>query len=415
MNAFENFEQSLRNTLAHLYDPAYRPPEIVWTVTGCGPHQGLEAIQMVIIRAIEDLKPAHHVPSTARSRRVYGLLFHRYVQGLTQEETAERLGITPRHLRREQPGAMHALALHLWEQSRAAERLAREERSHPTDSHLPGYRSQVKQELAALQDSAPGAVADVGEAIRSVVKLGSALTTQRGIDLEVESLQPNLVAVIHPSALRQVLLAAVRLLAQLMSSGQIALRAEQEGENVKITITGQPAATDSPLNGNFIREIVAAQGGSVEVSTEDDHISFYLELPSVDLAVLVVDDNADLIHLYRRYVVGTRYRIVHTPQGQRAFEMAEASAPDVIVLDVMLPDADGWELLAHLHEHSATRSIPVIVCSVVREEDLALALGAALYLPKPVERQQFIQALDYVLSQAAAGAPISQANNAATC
>jgi CheY-like chemotaxis protein len=415
MNAFEDFEQSVRGTLAHLYDPAYRPPEIVWTVTGCDPQQGLEAIQMAMIRAIEDLKPAHHVPSTARSRRVYGLLFHRYVQGLTQEETAERLGITPRHLRREQAGAVHALALHLWEQSRAAEKLAQEERSQPSDAQLPAYRSQVKQELAALQDSAPGAVADVGEAIHGAVKLGSALTTQRGVDLEVESLQPNLVAVIHPSALRQVLLAAVRQLAQLMSSGQIALRAEREERNVRIAITGQPAATDSPPNGNFIREIVAAQGGSVEVSAEDDRISFCMELPSVDLAVLVVDDNADLIHLYRRYVVGTRYRIVHTAQGQRVFEIVEASAPDVIILDVMLPDIDGWELLAHLHEHPATRSIPVVVCSVVREEDLALALGAALYLPKPVERQQFIQALDHVLSQAAAGAPISRANNAAAC
>jgi CheY-like chemotaxis protein len=415
MNAFEEFEQSLRDALAHLYDPTHRPPEILWTVTGCDPQQGLEAIQTLIVQAIEDLKPAPHVPPSARSRRIHGLLSYRYVQDLTQEQSAERLGITSRHLRREQPGAVHALALHLWEQSRAAEELAQEEGRQLSHAQLPGYRSQVKQELAALQESAPGAVADVGEAIGGTVKLGSALITQRGIDLEVANVQPNLVAVIHPSALRQVLLTAVRQLAQLMSSGQITLRAEREGGNVKIAITGQPAATDGPPNGNFIREILAAQGGSVEVSAEDNRISFYLELPSVDLAVLVVDDNPDLIHLYRRYVIGTRYRIVHTAQGQRVFEIVEASAPDVIILDVMLPDIDGWELLAHLHEHPATRSIPVVVCSVVREKDLALALGAALYLPKPVERQQFTQALDHVLSQAAAGAPISQANNAPTC
>jgi len=156
----------------------------------------------------------------------------------------------------------------------------------------------------------------------------------------------------------------------------------------------------------------AAQGGSVKVDLEGDCLSFSMELPSVGQVVLIVDDNADLIHLYRRYVVGTRYHIVHTAQGQRVFEIAEASSPDVIVLDVMLPDVDGWELLADLHEHSATRSIPVIVCSVIREEDLALALGAALYLPKPVERQQFLQALDQALSQAATRAPIVRANSA---
>jgi len=61
-----------------------------------------------------------------------------------------------------------------------------------------------------------------------------------------------------------------------------------------------------------------------------------------------------------------------------------------------LPDIDGWELLTNLREHPATRSLPVIVCSVVREEELALALGAARYVPKPVRRQEFIQALDQV-------------------
>jgi CheY-like chemotaxis protein len=65
----------------------------------------------------------------------------------------------------------------------------------------------------------------------------------------------------------------------------------------------------------------------------------------------------------------------------------------------MLPDVDGWNLLQDLHQHPATRSIPVIICSVVREETLALSLGAVLYLPKPVSPHQFIQALNQALSE----------------
>jgi CheY-like chemotaxis protein len=64
------------------------------------------------------------------------------------------------------------------------------------------------------------------------------------------------------------------------------------------------------------------------------------------------------------------------------------------VLDVLLPDTDGWELLTYLHEHPATRALPILVASVVHGEELALALGATAYLSKPVRRQQFIQALD---------------------
>ena len=62
--------------------------------------------------------------------------------------------------------------------------------------------------------------------------------------------------------------------------------------------------------------------------------------------------------------------------------------------------ADGWELLSHLREHPLMGSTPILVCSVVMEEELALALGADLYLPKPVERQPFIAALDRLISPA---------------
>lgn len=415
MSTFEEFKQHLRSTLAHLYDPTYRPPEDVWAATACAPQQGVEAVQAAIIQAIEDLKPAPDVPPTARGRRIYELLSCRYIQHLTQEETAERLSITPRHMRREQVEAVHALALHLWEQSRIEEIQPPE--AMTADAGPSEWRSQVKQELASLQKSAPGAVADVGETIQRARELASTLTSRYGVSLEVELAQSNLLTAIHPSALRQVLVTAISKLAPLVLAGRITLCAEREGRSVKIIITGRPTAAAGKLpDGNLIQEILDTQRGSVEVTADGDRVSFRVTLPSADkVTVLVTDDNLDLVHFYRRYTAGTRYHVVHAAQGQRLFEMIEASVPDVIVLDVMLPDIDGWELLAHLHEHHATRSIPVIICSVIQEEELALALGAALYLPKPVRRQQFIQALDQVLSQVSTRAPTVRANNAAPC
>ena len=78
----------------------------------------------------------------------------------------------------------------------------------------------------------------------------------------------------------------------------------------------------------------------------------------------------------------------------------------------MLPDADGWELLTRLREHAATASTPIIICSVVRREELALALHATLYLAKPVRRQQFIQALEQVLAPASSKTLPPPASNA---
>jgi CheY-like chemotaxis protein len=429
MAAFAAFEGHLRDMLTHLYDPAYQPPELLWKVLGGDPQQGAKAIQAAIIRAIEDLEPAPDAPPTARSRRIYELLSYRYVQDLTQERAAKRLGITPRHLRREQREAIQILARRLWEEGRmaiqhkvvaAAEAAPEGERrsTQATRADTPSlaWRSQVRQELAALQKSAPGTMSDVGETIRGSVELQSALTSKQGVQLDIEHIQPHLYAAIHPSALRQVLITAIRELVQhVPPSGQVTLRAERQEKQAQITIAGHPAVADSPPDGDLIREIVAAQGGSAEIGIGEEYISFCIELPSVDKAtVLVVDDNRDLVHFYKRYTAGTRYHIVHVAQGQSAFEAIEAFAPALIVLDVMLPDVDGWELLVRLHEHPASRAIPIVVCSVIRERDLALALGAALYLPKPVRRQEFIQALDLALHQAATRTTTVPANNAAT-
>ena len=408
----------MRDALTHLYDPAYEPPAALWEVLGGDPQQGMQGIQAAIVRAIEGLRPAPDTPPTARSIRLYELLSCRYVQDLTQEEAARRLNITARHLRREQREAVHVLARRLWEQGQARTSLP-----SPPLFPPPAWRSQVRQELAALQKSAPGTVADVAEAVQGVVELESALgtrhkrcatTSRQGVRLQAEPVPPDLYAAIHPSALRQILIAAIEELAQ-HAAGQIVLRAGRTEERVTLSIAGHLAAAEGPLQDELIHEIVAAQGGSARIDMAEERIVFYVELPRVDKAtVLVIDDNMDLVHFYRRYTAGTRYHIVHAAQGRRVLETIAATAPDLIVLDVMLPDVDGWELLVHLHEHPASRDIPIIVCSVVREQDLALALGATLYLAKPVHRQEFIQALDQALGQTVTRTTTARASSVAT-
>ena len=72
--------------------------------------------------------------------------------------------------------------------------------------------------------------------------------------------------------------------------------------------------------------------------------------------------------------------------------------PGVIMLDVMMPGQDGWTLLGQLREHPETQSIPVIVCSILSQEQFALALGAADFIRKPVNRQIFLEVLDRQLA-----------------
>jgi CheY-like chemotaxis protein len=99
--------------------------------------------------------------------------------------------------------------------------------------------------------------------------------------------------------------------------------------------------------------------------------------------ILVVDDNPGMIDLLRRYLVGQPYQIVGVYEAKQAIQFARKSQPNVVLLDVMLPGQDGWEVLQNLKNHPTTRHIPVIICSVLDALEWAYSLGADGYLRKP--------------------------------
>lgn len=379
--------------LSHLYDPAYRPPDLLWQTLHVPREAGLPALRAAILTAIEELKPPAEAPLTARSWRVYGMLRYRYVEGLSQEATAEKLAITARHLRRSYAEAIHALSLLLWEkQADPASAL-------PAAAALEGgWHEQLVRELEALADTDAGAVSQLADIFTSVARLAAHLTKDRPVALEVEEVAPDLMAALHPSALRHILISIVNQLARTMPAGAIHLAAASHQGAVRITITAAPLS--AAALGGF--EPIAELLGSFDIATElGFHAGAFqitLALLQVDRCVLAVDDNPDMAHLYRRYLAGTRYYLQHVNLGAKALAAVDLYRPDVVVLDVMLPDIDGWDLLTRLHEHPATRTLPVVICSVMPEQQLARALGAREFLAKPVARPAFIAALDAVLA-----------------
>ena len=102
-----------------------------------------------------------------------------------------------------------------------------------------------------------------------------------------------------------------------------------------------------------------------------------VSLPSEQqLTVLAVDDNPDTLHLFSRYAANTRYNVIGVRQPVQVVAVAEKVAPQIVVLDVMLPEVDGWQLLGQLRAHPALERVPIIVCTILPQERLARALGA---------------------------------------
>jgi CheY-like chemotaxis protein len=155
------------------------------------------------------------------------------------------------------------------------------------------------------------------------------------------------------------------------------------------------------------RQLVELSGGSLQtLPSEDARCPFAVKfiLPTAEeRAVLVIDDNADTLQLFQRYLEGSRYLFIGTSDPEQALSLAEELAPQVIVLDVMLPGIDGWELLGRLRAHPAIGDKAIIVCTILPQERLALTLGAAAFLRKPVSRSALLSALDHQTHLAAQG------------
>lgn len=109
--------------------------------------------------------------------------------------------------------------------------------------------------------------------------------------------------------------------------------------------------------------------------------------------VLVIDDDPEARLLLGRHLDKEGYETLQASSAKEGIEIAKNEIPDLILLDLMMPDIDGWTALSVLKETEATRHIPVVLQSMLDEKNLGLDLGAADYLPKPVDRQRMATVL----------------------
>jgi len=122
--------------------------------------------------------------------------------------------------------------------------------------------------------------------------------------------------------------------------------------------------------------------------------------------VLVVDDEPRMIRFIRMNLELERYRVIEASNGLEALEQVRDQLPDLVLLDVMMPELDGFETLQLLREIS---TVPVIILTAKRDEDdivRGLELGADDYITKPFSPRELTSRVNAVLRRAALPAPV---------
>ena len=389
----------IRSALTHLNDPSYLENHPLArriasassdTMAGRGP-----ALKRVLLLSIEALDPGASVPASSPEARPYQILRRYYISKRSMVQIAMQLAISESYAYRELRRAILSVA-HI-----VAEYLNQDDGR--TASGQPSPVTQVRAEVERL---ALGAYRQV----ELIVLLETILDSLQGLaaahHIEVKLLNEarwtSLVA--NRTMLRQ---AVLNLLSHVLSvhegPGAVIVRVTNAERKIQMETCFRsqracaPVAPSAPYG--IAVQILATMGIPWQLESDaEGSVCFRMQIkPAEEQVVLIVDDNPGMISLLGRYLRQRGMRIYGATSGPEALRLLER-APDVILLDIMMPDQDGWEIMQALREHPAGRQAKIVVCSIIDDPALSATMGADGFLHKPVDAADLYRVLDAALS-----------------
>jgi signal transduction histidine kinase/CheY-like chemotaxis protein/HAMP domain-containing protein len=309
-------------------------------------------------------------------------------------------------------------------------------RVHGAGTHLLGLINQVldlsKIEAGKLELS-PETV-NVAPLLEDIIGTARQLAEHNKNRLVVESLDNLGSLTVDPMRLRQILLNLLSNACKFTKQGEVRLRVKRvvDGRNwIEIAVadtgigmtpeqqaklfeefTQADSSTARQYGGTGLglaitRKLARMMGGDVTVASEPGKGSvFTVRLPgSADAqvrsstgsdgrrsptadCVLVIDDDATARELIADHLKAEGFSVATAAGGVEGLKLAKDLRPTAITLDVMMPDLDGWSVLAALRQDPELAEIPVIMITIVDEHRRGIALGAAGYLTKPIDRER---------------------------
>jgi CheY-like chemotaxis protein len=398
------FAEQVKDAYEHLYDLVYlrTHPLLVSVVSQSQlrPREKAWRLHNTLSNVIEELDPGPRAPVFSHEWRRYRLMVLRYLEGMDPQAVADELGISRRHYYREQESALSAIASVLWNRYRALSSRSQTETETPEESALPGHLELLRLEVARVTQASR--YTSVGEVIEGVSSLLQDMLHKRSLELELV-LPPRLPHVsMDQVLLRQLLLGMSGFLIERAEDAVFRVVAQHQGPGIHLTILIDPfsavrRAPEAQIQDRLsaFEDIASLSGTQISpIKQEQSIVGFELMLPAgAQRTVLVVDDNEDVLQLFHRYLSPHNYRVITAQTARDALELAHKLKPYAITLDLMIPGQDGWDLLQILLNQPDTQHIPIIVCSVLKQKELALSLGATAFLEKPISEQLLLSLL----------------------
>lgn len=390
----KTFVDGVKDALEHLYDFPYLEQHRL------GQHEAPQQsstelpgqrLRKKLLAAIESLSPQTGVPFRSPQARLYNLLQLRYVEGMTVQEAAHELRVSLRQTYRDLRRAEESVAAVLWMQQpemRAAGAVQKTSNARSLSS--------VEMELNQLKFRAQ--MTGMRTLIKAAQKAVGPLALQRAVEFTTHVPSQSVTISTDPVIARQVLVTLFSHTIQQAAAGPVALRLTTDDSRTCLSLSYTPhlqLADEATLN-PLTTELVERLGWTVEQTEAASRRTVTVQLSLYGPTVLVVDDNQGLVDLLNHYLSGHMCRVVGAASGREGLQLAQQVMPDAMILDIMMPEMDGWELLQRLRGFQVLAETPIIICSVFNDPELAYSLGASLFLPKPISQHKILTALQQV-------------------
>lgn len=396
-----------RNALTHLYDSAYLEnhplAHRLARANNVDRVTRAQRLRRILLDCIEALRPQVSQEGGVEASRAFAILTYRYVDGMSMDEIAGRRALSERQAYRELERGLEAVAALL--QEYISECPTGEDLHDRTELSPPNQLQIARAEVDRLRPNVHPESFATGEVVQGVLDLLTPILAPIGVSFDIDdpACWPPVVA--DRTLFRQALLNLLTYAGRDGGPRALRIRGRELPGTLEITVADvspegvrvvTPRASYlDPVRLEIAQALIEAQSGRIEVSIDEGGWRARITLrTSTPPTILIVDDNEDLISLFQRFVAGQPITVTGVKDSREAQRLAADLQPELILVDVMLPHLDGWDVLRQLKTAPETRSIPVVVCSVLYEPEIARRMGASDYLTKPVQQADLRSILD---------------------
>jgi CheY-like chemotaxis protein len=403
----DEFLNALMDALNYLYDyKRLKLSPLIGMLGIIDDHNAASQLQQTLLAVIRSMQPPAAESNVSAAYRNFSVLSLRYEQQYSQKEIARQLGLSVRQYRRAQTAAVGALSVRLWDQYHLADRHPDKDLHEKAAQNIGGdpalNSNHIPAELAWVNELSFEEKSDLDDVMQTAKKLVETLADVKKVTVSYQPQEKHPQLIIHPMALRHILLDLLNISILNCGSGGLTITTTTGIDSVTVHFPIYHVTQDPLLvypNLSLTGKLAALSGSHLSCDQVQGNWTAHVRFPLVEhLPVVVVDDIEDTLQLLRRYCSGTSYRLYTTRDPRKVHGLISEHHPRVVVMDIMMPEMDGWDLLTTLKADPQTRGIPVLVCSVLNLRELAITLGASEFLQKPLVRADLLETLGRLVS-----------------